>query len=596
MTQPPIDDYALIGDTRTAALCSKSGSIDWLCLPRFDSPPIFSRLVDEETGGSFQITPEGIRSTERRYRQGSAILETAWETSSGSVTLTEGLVLDVSSALLPEFALVRTVSSTRGRNQIRVKFDPRAGLPGKKPVRSRNSRGSLVCEWGSLAVSIASAPSIDLVPDQELTLVLDEGSSFSFCMLAAHQAPLVFIDPLSAVNRLEDSDRWWRNWSSTVGYEGPHRESVLRSLVTLRLLTYSPSGAPVAAPTTSLPIEIGGSRNWDYRFSWPRDASMGVEAFLEVEHSKKQIEAESFLRWLVIASRTTRPQMRVVYTLDGTPNLQEIELEDIGGHRSSLPVRIGNAAADQVQLDVYGWVLRAAGLIVKSGLPLDKPKWRGFSAFADYICRNWQKPDNGIWEVRGPREHYVHSKLMAWNGLDCAIWISQNHRTRPSRVERWKANRDAIASEVRSRGFDHDKGAYIRKYGSDGLDAANLILPTLGFEHDSERVGNTIKAIREELAAGGPLLYRYDPGDDAFEGKDSAFLACSFWLVRALADTGQREEAHDLFDQLCSLGNDVSLYGEQMDPSTKEHRGNFPQALTHAALLQAAIALRPNED
>lgn len=323
---------------------------------------------------------------------------------------------------------------------------------------------------------------------------------------------------------------------------------------------------------------------------------MGVEAFLEVERSKKQIEADSFLRWLVIASRTTRPQMRVAYTLDGTPDLDEIELDDVGGYRGSFPVRIGNAAADQVQLDVYGWVLRAAGFIVKSGLPLDNPTWRGFSAFADYICRNWQKPDNGIWEVRGPREHYVHSKLMAWHGLDCAISISQNHRTRASRVARWKVNRDAIASEVRSRGFDYDKGTYIRKYGADGLDAANLILPTLRFEHDLQRVGNTIKAIREELAAGGPLLYRYDPGDDAFEGKDSAFLACSFWLVRALADTGQREEAHDLFDQLCSLGNDVSLFGEQMDPSTKEHLGNFPQALTHAALLQAAISLRPNED
>lgn len=540
------------------------------------------------------MAPQDVRSTKRSYRKDSAILETTWETSTGSVRLTEGMVLDVSSSLLPELVLVRTVSSTAGRNQIVVKFDPRVGLPSQEPLRSRKSHGTVVCDWGSLAVSLASAPTLDVVPGRELTLVMDEGASYTFCMSAAHRSPLVFLDPLSAVKRLEDSDRWWRTWSSTVGYQGPHRETVLRSLITLRLLTYSPSGAPVAAPTTSLPIEVGGSRNWDYRFSWPRDASIGVEAFLEVDRSQKNDEAESFLRWLVIASRTTRPQMRVAYTLDGTPDLDEMEVKGVGGYRGSVPVRVGNAAADQEQLDVYGWVLRAAGFIVKSGQSLDRPTWRAFSAFADYICRNWQKPDNGIWEVRGPLEHYVHSKLMAWHGLDTAISISWSHRSKVERVERWKTNRDAIASELQARGFNKEKGTYVRKYDSDDLDAANLILPALGFEKDPERVSGTIKAIRSELGAGGPLLYRYHPGEDNVDGRDSAFLACSFWLVRALVESGKGEEALELFDQLCSLGNDVSLYGEQMDPSTKEHLGNFPQALTHAALLQAVIALQPS--
>ncbi len=589
----PIADYGLIGDTRTAALVSADGAVDWLCVPRFDGVPLFGRLVGGPGAGSFRLGPAGpSRTTRRRYRPESATLETTWETATGRLVLTEGMVAEVAGRLLPTTLLVRRLSAEGGPVEAVAEFDPRLGERRRPPDAQRRDDG-LVCQWGSIAVAVQTAPRLPLEPGRSLQLTLAPERPVTVAVSVASREPLIHVDPEAAWAALLDDQRRWQAWSEGIDHHLPQRDAVVRSLLTLRLLTYSPSGAPVAAPTTSLPEHPGGVRNWDYRFAWPRDASIGIGALLGVG---KTDEARLFMAWLLHASRLDRPRLPVLLTLHGKHPPAERELPGWPGYAGSRPVRFGNGAADQHQLDGYGWVLDAAWLLTRAGERLYSETWRAMRGFADRVSGRWSEPDAGIWEIRGDGAHHVHSKLMAWLALDRALRIAAERGATRRQRGRWLAQRDAIAAEVASRGFDAGKSAYTRTYGSEDLDAAVLVLPLLGIEPpDSPRVHGTIDAIRRELGAGGPLLYRYPPGRDGLAGTEGAFLPCSFWLAQALARTGRRTEAADLLAELVALASPLGLYAEEMDPSSRRHLGNYPQALTHSALVQAALAIRDAE-
>lgn len=585
-----IEEYGLLGDTRTAALVAPDGSIDWLCIPRFDGQPVFGRLVGGPDAGVFRMGPERPQTPiSRRYRPDTVTLETAWQTSGGRLTLTEGMIAEVRGTLLPSTLLVRRLHAEGGPVQAVIDFDPRLG-DDHLPPRSERRGDVLVCAWPSLALAARSSPSVDLEAGRPMNVTVAPGHPMTITMTVAHQEPLVYVDPDAAWSLLGADERRWQDWCHDIDEDLPHRDTVVRSLLTLRLLTYSPSGAPVAAPTTSLPEDPGGVRNWDYRFAWPRDASIGIAAFLGVGMHD---EARHFLAWLLHASRLDRPRLPVLLTLDGRRSTTERELRGWPGYARSRPVRAGNGAADQHQLDGYGWVIDAAWLLSRAGHRLYSETWRAMAAFADTVADRWRDPDAGIWEIRGDPAHHVHSKVMAWLALDRALRLAETHRTRASRRRHWTEAREAIAAEIVERGFDKASGTFTRTYGSHDVDAALLVLPSIGVEApESARVRGTIDAIRTTLTAGGPLLYRYPLGRDGLPGTEGAFLPCSFWLVQALAASGQVAAAAGLFDELVALASPVGLYGEEMDPGTGHHLGNFPQALTHAAVVQAALAIR----
>ena len=598
---PPIEDYAMLGDTRTAALVAPDGSIDWLCVPRFDGEPVFGRLVGGSGAGSFRLGPAGPAGSfsvrARRYRPDSATLETIWETRGGSLTLTEAMVGEVAGRLLPTTLLVRRLSADAGPVEATLLFDPRPGVGRSRP-RIEHRGGVLVASWPGTAVAVQAEPHVRVEAGRPVTVRVEPGRPLTVVVSVADREPLVHVTAATAWAALEADERAWQAWCRGIDEDLPHRDMVLRSLLTLRLLTYSPTGAPVAAPTTSLPEHVGGIRNWDYRYAWPRDASIGVGAFLGVG---KDQEARRFMAWLLHATRLYRPRLPVLLTVHGRRPVAEREVTGWPGYAGSRPVRFGNAAADQHQLDGYGWVLDAAWLLTDAGHGLYAETWRAMAGFADTVAARWREPDAGIWEVRGPGAHHVHSKLMAWLALDRAIRIAEHRGPRRRRFgnaharrrERWRRERDALAADITDRGFDAARGTFTRSYGSAELDAALLVLPLLGMlPADSPRIRTTIDAIRHDLHAGGPLLYRYPPGRDGLPGTEGAFLPCSFWLAQALAASGRLREATELFDALVELASPVGLYAEEMDPATRHHLGNFPQALTHAALVQAALAIR----
>jgi GH15 family glucan-1,4-alpha-glucosidase len=591
----PIGDYAIVGDGRTAALVSRTGSIDWLCLPSFASPSLFAAILDRQRGGRFGIRPSGPFTSRRRYLGDSPVLETTFETAVGTVRVTDFMPVLAGSPLARDIAsereLVRIVEGVSGAVELDIVFVPRPDY-GRRPVRLVE-RGKL--GWFSVERDRAYILHSD-VPFRPC-----DGASALGCRLRVaagekRYLSLVFacddvaaIAPLGvhADARLEATLAWWERWSGLCPYRGPYRTEVMRSVLVLKLLTYALSGAVVAAPTASLPEAIGAARNWDYRFTWLRDASLTLRAFVDLGH---RAEGAVFLDWLLNTTRLTRPCLQVLYDVYGRTRMHEEDLDHFEGYRGSRPVRIGNAAETQLQLDVYGSVVMAAHDYVVRGGRLDRFERRMLTGFGKVVCDRWREPDNGIWEIRGGRRHHVHSKMMCWVALDRLLRLAADGHVRIPR-DRVERERAAVAEAIETDGFDPDLNAYVAAFGNREPDAALLLMARFGYKDPSDpRMVGTYDFLRRELGR-GPLIMRYRHGYDGMPSPEGAFGICSFWQVDYLARRGDVQEAVRLFDRLLDYANDLGLFAEEIDPDTGEALGNFPQAFTHVGLIAAALTL-----
>jgi GH15 family glucan-1,4-alpha-glucosidase len=585
----PIREYALVGDGRTCALIASDCSIDWLCLPNADSSSVFARMLDAERGGSFRLQPTGAFEAERRYLDDSNVLETTFATAEGRVRVTDAMTLTDSRRISPMRELVRKVEALAGTVPLRWAFEPRFDY-GRTETRIARRAGRWFADAGPDALVLGLCDVGEgTLQDGAVTgeLALTPGESALFSLAAADREPAVIPGRDDSERRLEHTRRFWPEWAGRLRYEGAWPAAVTRSALALKLLTFSPSGAIFAAPTTSLPEWLGGGRNWDYRFTWLRDASFALDALLRLGYHD---EAHSFFWWLMHASRLTQPRLQVLYCLDGSEHTRESELSGFAGYRRSQPVRIGNGARDQVQLDIYGSVLEAIWLYARAVGRLDGDTGKEVARIADYVTKHWRDKDNGIWEVRDERAHYVQSKALCWVALDRACALGEGGLI-PDRSERWRSEADELKAWVDEHGWDDALQSYVRAPEIRELDASLLTLAVLGYE--SERLEATVAAVERELRE-GPYVYRYR-GSDGLTGEEGAFLTCSFWLVDAYARIGRLEDANALMEELVALANDVGLYSEEIDPRTGEFLGNFPQGLTHLALINAAITIADAE-
>ncbi|MFD9409868.1 glycoside hydrolase family 15 protein [Streptomyces sp. NPDC059989] len=594
MTQP-IEDYALIGDLMTSGLVGRDGSIDWLCLPRFDSAACFARLLGDEENGHWRIAPidaaDGERCTRRAYVDGSLILESYWETGTGTVKVIDFMP---QRDIAPD--VIRIVEGVSGRvgmvSTLRLRFDYGHVVPWV-----RRSDGDRVAVAGPDSAWFRSEPPVRTWGEDNSTrseFPVTEGQRVAF-VLTWHPSHDPRPDPCDPFEALDQSLADWRDWTAKCQYEGPYREAVTRSLITLKALTYAPTGGIAAAATTSLPEEIGGVRNWDYRYCWLRDSTLTLGALLSTGFLD---EALAWRSWLLRAVAGDPADLQIMYGIAGERRIPESELPWLRGYASSAPVRVGNAAVDQLQLDVYGEVLDSLHLARAAGIPSEYHAWRIQLALLDFLEQNWRRPDEGLWEVRGPRRHFVHSKVMAWVAADRAVRTLERDPLLPGDVERWRTMRDEVHRDVCEKGYDAERGTFTQYYGSRELDAATLLIPRVGFlPSDDPRVVGTVDAVREELGRSG-LVRRYStegPSVDGLPGDEGAFLACSFWLADALWLTGRRKEARDLFERLLSVCNDVGLLAEEYDPVAGRQLGNFPQAFSHVGLVNTALTLAREE-
>jgi len=588
----PLREYAAVGDGRTVALIARDGSVDWLCLPNVDSPSVFARLLDAENGGSFQLGPTAPYQAERAYQQGSNVLETTFTTADGRVRVTDAMTLTDTARIAPMRELVRKVEALAGTLTLQWRFEPRLDYARSDArIDRRADRWFAAAGADAIALGVFGAPEGTVRGGAvEGELYLSQGESALISLAGASREPAVLPGRDDSERRLERTMRFWPAWASRSQYDGPWGDAVTRSALALKLLTYAPSGAIVAAPTTSLPEWIGGGRNWDYRYTWLRDASWTLDAMLRLGFHD---EAEAFFWWLMHASRLTQPRLQILYRIDGSVHTDERELDHFEGYRGSAPVRIGNGARDQVQLDLYGAVMEAIWLYAREVGRLDGDTGKEVARIADYVVEHWRDRDNGIWEVRGDRADYIQSKALCWVALDRACMLAERGLI-PNGEPLWRTTADEVRAFVDDEGWDRELRSYVRAPGIRELDASLLTLAILGF-HDprSERIRGTVEAIERQLRE-GPYVYRYR-GDDGLPGEEGAFLTCSFWLVDAYARAGRLDDAHALMEELLGLANDVGLYAEEIDPRTGEFLGNFPQGLTHLALINAAVSIADAE-
>ena len=590
--QCAIQDLGIIGDCRSAALISKHGSLEWLCWPRYDSPAIFASLLDSERGGHWLIRPTQAYSVHRKYIENTNVLQTTFETSSGSVVLTD--LMPVSSeeykktAFVPDHHLVRQAECLSGSVELELDFYPRASY-GCAPLLVRNiGKLGIQLHTGRCVYWLRCDVPLKVEDDRvRARIPLQAGETFQCSLTYSEESPAVLPllgDPIRA--SISRSVEWWQNWARRASYQGPYRDAVVRSALALKLLAYAPSGAIVAASTTSLPERLGGDLNWDYRYCWLRDASLTIRALLGLGY---QEEAADFMDWMLVATTRTRPELRIMYDVYGGAVPRERHLDYLRGYANSRPVRVGNDARDQLQLDVYGEVLDAAAQYCFHGGSFDREMQKALVGFGNYIVKHWDLPDQGIWEPRSASQNHVHSRLLCWTALDRLISLAEQNLVRNAPIEEFRRHRGAIQQQLCERGWNPELQSYVSVLDGDGLDASLLLLSWYGFEKaDSDRMKSTYRMLRRELGAGNELLYRYKTNPP-----EGAFAICSFWEAEYLALGGASiEEAQRLFRDLLTYQNDLGLYGEEIDPQNGGAMGNFPQAFTHVGLISAALSLR----
>jgi GH15 family glucan-1,4-alpha-glucosidase len=579
-----IEDYALLGDLHTAALVSRAGSIDWMCVPRFDSPACFAALLDTADAGRWLLAPAGRGAcTRRRYRGDTLVLETEWDTAEGSVR-----VVDFMPPRREAPDIVRLVQGVSGTvpmyGELRLRFDYGQVTPWVRRVG-----GAIEAVAGPDSAWLRTPAPLegrDHRTVSEFTVSAGETVPFVLTWAPSHLRRPTLVDPAKA---LADTVAFWEQWSARSSVTGPWRAAVQRSLIVLKALTYAPTGGIVAAVTSSLPEQPGGPRNWDYRYCWLRDAAFTLQALLAAGYVD---EAKAWREWLLRAVAGDPGTLQIMYGLDGTRRLPEVTLPWLSGYEGSTPVRTGNAAAGQRQLDVWGEVLDALHLARQGGISRHDDAWDLQTALLEYLEGHWRETDNGMWEMRGPRRHFTHSKVMAWVAADRMTRAARASGL-PGPVQRWQQLGDAIHADVLNHGYSQRRGTFVQSYGGTALDASLLLIPRVGFLPGTDpRVLATIEAIQRELTEDGLVLrYRSETAGDGLPPGEGAFIACSFWLVDALHQAGRHSEAFELFERLLSLRNDVGLLSEEYDPVSRRQLGNTPQAFSHFALVASALQL-----
>jgi GH15 family glucan-1,4-alpha-glucosidase len=601
-----IEDYALIGDCETAALVSREGSIDWLCWPRFDSGACFAALLGTPDHGRWRIAPQGgLRSVQRRYLPGTLVLETVFETDAGTVSLTDLMTLRLPGAAATRddtsdlIRIVRGISGTVNmRMDLTLRFDYGASVPWVSRVSEATGTAAGPFDMPNCVLRAVAGPNMTTlrtpapIRGENLSTVADfrvaEGEAVPF-VLTHSPSHLPLPESIDALEAQVDNETRWRAWSDRCQGAGEWTEAVTRSLITLKALTYHRTGGVVAAPTTSLPEQLGGVRNWDYRYCWLRDATLTLLALMNAGYYN---EARAWREWLERAIAGSPSQVQIMYGIAGERRLGEWTVPWLPGYEGARPVRVGNAAAMQLQLDVYGELMDALYIARKGGLEGDQASWQLQVALMTHLEDVWQSPDRGIWEVRGPSRHFTYSKVMAWVAFDRAVkTIEEFNLAGP--IERWRGVRDRIHAEVCARGYNARRGCFVQSYGSDEMDAALLMLPLVGFLHASDpRVQATVRAVEEDLLVDGLVRrYRTEAVADGLPKGEGVFLACSFWYVDNLVLQGRHDEARALFAKLLALRNDVGLLAEEYDPRAGRLVGNFPQAFSHIALVNSALTL-----
>ncbi len=597
---PSIGDYALIGDCRSAALISRQGSIDWCCLPRFDSGSAFGRLLDWEGGGYCSIVPTGRAKWDvsREYVDDTLVLATTFQGARGQIRVLDCFLMPQPGQEAGDRRdaphILRVIEGRRGTVEVELRVAARFDYGAVRPWIRRHSEllHSAIGGDDGLVVwsdrELSEKPTHDLVARMEIR----SGERVHLSLAYANPAELepdgpTEPDPSELDRRLEDTVRWWTDWVGRLHVGDEDRPAVRRSAVTLKALTYAPTGAIAAAPTTSLPEAIGQARNWDYRYAWIRDSSFSSRAFAEVG---SDAEADAFRRFIMRSAAGHAEELQVLYGVGGERRLEASTIDHLAGYRGSAPVRVGNQAGGQRQLDAYGEIVNLSYRWHRRGHSPTDDEWRFLVSLIDHAAAQWDQPDSGLWEWPGKPQHFVHSKVMCWAALDRGIRLAEDClRRAPSR--RWAQTRDRIRRAVERRGFDRRRGTFVQTFDRPDLDAALLLLPSVEFlDWDDERMKSTVAAVREDLSAGDGLLYRYRRRD-GLRGREGAFLCCSFWLVECLARAGAVEDAHEVLEKVLSRGNDLGLFSEELDPRTGELLGNFPQGLTHLAHIDAAVAL-----